>query len=248
MCICKAQLTAEMSRKDVNFQNPEIGSVLEPDDNCDGFTKHSIEGTSANSEADPATGNILNLQEELYEMNNDSKLVSAQNCEEDDLIEGPELEQVQQTVGVCKDIIRNIIKLRGDVQPSDVSPYGFRVEYTEEGDMVVCIPDDKHPGEEWSFLLPLNDKDILAAKREFVAKFWWCHHQQILRKIENGELTLTEDEKLQIEEGKKDARRIERKYGKRNLVRDQYEFDLLMERLSALSQVTGAEQERSANI
>jgi len=191
---------------------------------------------------------LSNLQEEIYEMNNDSEFETDQGCEEDDLIEGPELEQVQQTVGVCKDIIRNIIKLRGDVQPSDVSPYGFRVEYTEEEDMMVCIPDDKHPGEEWSFLLPRNDKDILAAKREFVAKFWWCHHQQMLRMIENGDLTLTEDQKFQIEEGKKDAQRIERKYGKRNLIRDQHEFDLLMEHLSELSRVTGAELEKSTDI
>jgi hypothetical protein len=52
---------------------------------------------------------LSNLQEELYKMNNDSELIAAQNCVEEDLIEGPELEQVQQAVGVCKDIIRNII-------------------------------------------------------------------------------------------------------------------------------------------
>ncbi len=64
MSNCKSPVTAEMSTEDVNFQNPELGSVLEPNAFCDGFTKHSIEGTSANSEADPATGNNLNLQEE----------------------------------------------------------------------------------------------------------------------------------------------------------------------------------------
>jgi hypothetical protein len=40
--------------EDDNFQHPELGSVLEPGANCDGFTKHSIKGTSANSEADTA--------------------------------------------------------------------------------------------------------------------------------------------------------------------------------------------------
>ena len=50
----KAPVTAEMNTEDVNFQNPELGSILEPDAICGGFTKHSIKGTSANSEADIA--------------------------------------------------------------------------------------------------------------------------------------------------------------------------------------------------
>jgi hypothetical protein len=63
MCNCKAQLTAEMSKDDDNFQNPELGSVLKPDAICDGFTKHKIKGTYSNSEADTASGNILKQQE-----------------------------------------------------------------------------------------------------------------------------------------------------------------------------------------
>ncbi len=50
----KAPETAEMSTEDANFQNPGIGSVLEPDANCDGFAKHPIKGTSTNTEADTA--------------------------------------------------------------------------------------------------------------------------------------------------------------------------------------------------
>jgi len=52
------------AKKDACIQDPEAWTLLEPDAICDGFTKHSIEGTSANSDADQATGNILNLQEE----------------------------------------------------------------------------------------------------------------------------------------------------------------------------------------
>jgi hypothetical protein len=50
----KAPETAEMSTEDANFQNPGIGSVLEPNAICDDFTKHSIEGACAISEADTA--------------------------------------------------------------------------------------------------------------------------------------------------------------------------------------------------
>jgi hypothetical protein len=63
MSNCKAPETAEMFNEVVNFQNPEVEPVLEPDAICNGFTKHSMEGTYSNSEADTATGNILNLQE-----------------------------------------------------------------------------------------------------------------------------------------------------------------------------------------
>ncbi len=54
------------AKKDACIQDPEAWTLLGPDAICDGCTKHSIEGTSALSEADMATGNILNLQEEHH--------------------------------------------------------------------------------------------------------------------------------------------------------------------------------------
>jgi hypothetical protein len=181
-------------------------------------------------------------------MYNDSELVAAQSCEEDALIEGPELEPVQQIAEIYKGIIRNIIKIRGPLQPGEVNRYGYRVEYTEKGDKVVWIPDDEHPGEEWSLLLRRNDNDILAAERELFEKAWWHRYQQRHQMIKNGEVTLAENQKLVLEEDKKDARRIERKFGKKNLLCDDFEFGLLMGRFSALSWVTGAEWERSMDI
>jgi hypothetical protein len=46
------------------FKTLKKGLFLEPDAICDGFTKHSIEGTCVDSEADQASDNIINLQGE----------------------------------------------------------------------------------------------------------------------------------------------------------------------------------------
>lgn len=180
----------------------------------------------------------MDHKEEL--MSNDKEM-----CEESDFIGCPELEPPQQIAEFHKDIIRNIIKMRNPLQPGEANQYGYRVEYTEEGGKVVWIPDDKHPGKEWALLLRRNDKDILAAERKLYEKVWWNRHQQRLHMVKNGEVTLTEDQKPLLEEANKDARRIERKFGKNNLICDEYELGLLMGQYSALNWVNGAEWERS---
>jgi hypothetical protein len=113
------------------------------------------------------------------------------------------------------------------VQPGEVGPNGYRIEYTLEGDKVEWVPsdDDDEPGTEYPMLLRRNDKAILAAYNEFWGKVWWNRHKRDGTK---------EQEKL-----------LEQKYGRENLVRSDFEFGLMSGRLSALSWVMGTKWDES---
>lgn len=128
-----------------------------------------------------------------------------------------------------------------------LGPNGYRTGLDPEGNLVEWIPDEEvGEGEgEWPMILRRSDDAIHAAYKEFWDKVWWNRHQNWLYELATGDTTLSQGQENLLKTAKKAARRIERKYGRKNLGWNDFEWGLLSGKMSALAWISGMEWEES---
>jgi pyrimidine deaminase RibD-like protein len=131
-----------------------------------------------------------------------------------------------------------------EIEEEILGPNGYRIGFTDDGDLVEWIPSDENPGQEDPLILRRNDTDILKTYEEFKDKFQWNRRQIMIEKAEAMK-ALSSQERALLDFNKRFCAELEEKYGKENLGWDDFEWGFLQGKMSALSWVMGAEWEES---
>lgn len=160
----------------------------------------------------------------------------------------PEIEEINREFSdqyPLEDRLRVLKEMRSIPKIGSPGPNGYKTGIDKEGNFVEWIPDDENEGEYWGMILRRSDQAVADIYQEFWDKVWWNRHQYWLHQLETGEETLLESQKSILEIAKKGAKRIENKYGYKNLGWDDIEWGILQGKLSALAWVMGSEWEGS---
>jgi len=156
-----------------------------------------------------------------------------------------ELNQQFSALHPVRGMHRNAAQTNDPVKPGEVGPNGHRIGYNDDGDKVEWIPSEDEEGEVWPMVLRRNDNSILMEYNDLWDKVWWNRHQNWLHRLATGEEKLGTGQKELLATAKAAAKRIEKKFGKKNLGWNDFEWGLLSGRMSALSWVLGAEWDES---
>lgn len=142
-------------------------------------------------------------------------------------------------------LVRSAVQTADPADPETRGPNGHRIGYTKDGDKVEWIPDDENAGDEFPLLLRRGDKAILTEYNELWDKIWWNRHQVWAERVRSGKTKLDAEQKALFQRAQKAARSIAKKYGRKNLGWDDFEWGLLSGRMSALAWVMGSEWDGS---
>jgi hypothetical protein len=93
-----------------------------------------------------------------------------------------------------------------------------------------------------------SNKEIQDSYKECWEKVWYNRHQDRVRRILKREVELTRAEIPILARAEKNARRIDRKYGKENLRLTDFEFGLLQGKMAALDWMQGIDEPGFAGI
>src|SRR5690606_21911012 len=100
---------------------------------------------------------------------------------------------------------------------------------------------------------PRGITEITDMIKEFEKKIWYNRHKNLEYKIDNGEVQIIEDKDFNLQNiqntvvekvwdtALKSAKKVEEKYGKENLVFDDFEWGMINGKLSALRWILGEE-------